>query len=96
MTVKEMVNKMNTYNEIADMVNGEHLDLGFRMRFSNIDALGIQEDFKAFKKYLNKELIKSVVDAILNGDFTIGEDKDITVTDSMGDEITETVTFYVV
>lgn len=95
MTVKEMVNKMNTYNEIADMVNGEHLDLGFRMRFSNIDALAIQEDFNAFKKYLKKEIIKSVVDEILNGDFTIGEDKDITVSEPWG-ELTETVTFYVV
>lgn len=94
MTIREMIKKINVYNEIAESIGKEKVDLGFRMRFTFEDCLGIQEDYRAFKKYLNKYHIPELVDAILKCDkWQFNEELELPWKDDWSDG-TELITFY--
>ena len=96
MTIRELCRKINGYNEVARMIGGDTVRLGFRDQYSFIEALGIEEDYKAFVLFLKKEFIDEAVDAILHHDgYVIGEEAILSFKDKFNDEHTLYVVIYV-
>lgn len=65
MTIREMLKKIETYNEVAKELGERELELRFHLEFSSTKKI---TDMKEFKKYLNYEFIPELVDAILKCD----------------------------
>ncbi len=89
MTIKEMFKKIETYNEIAEMVKTEKLRI--YVNIGHFHSIGFS-DFNSFKKYIRNEYIREVEEAILKYDgyaFEVEHKFNITMWD--GYKITETV-----
>ena len=62
MTIKEMFKKIETYNEVAEMVRTEKLKVEVTVDSFFGDSFN---DFNSFKKYIKANWIKEAVDAML-------------------------------
>lgn len=67
MTLKEMLNKLNTYNEIAALT-GNHQKLGLGIAIEDPDDSAYFTDYEALKKWLEENYIKPAATAILKND----------------------------
>lgn len=91
MTVKEMINKVNTYNEVAEIIGRNKLELSFSMKFFSGTKV---DNLKEFKKFLKDELIEEFGKAIMECDaYEFGKDTEITFEDMFFGEFREVVTF---
>lgn len=74
MTIKEMFKKIETYNEVAEMVKGEKLTIHITLDISG----EYFEDYKSFKKYAKENYAESLIIALTEyKDFTFGETHEI-------------------
>ena len=61
MTLRQMFNKIQGYNDIAEVVRTDKVYIGFNVDFTD----GRYYDFKSFKKWLNEMFIDELVEEIL-------------------------------
>lgn len=68
MKIKEAFKKLDTYNELAELMNGDKMHVYFAEVTSGI---GFGESFKSFadfRKYIRNEYFKEIADRILDDD----------------------------
>ena len=93
MKIAEMIQKISTYNEIAEMIRQPKMELRFYVRFGL--AIPVY-DLKSFRRYVRKEYIPCMADAILAYDgYSFDEEVTICCTDKFGDDLHEEITFEV-
>lgn len=93
MKIAEMIKKIDTYNEIAEMIHQPKMQLRFYVRFGLSVEVGSMKDFR---KYIRNEYIPEMADAILAYDgYNFDEDATIRCTDKFGDDLHEEITFEV-
>lgn len=95
MTLREIFKKVQTYNEVAELMYSQPAAVHFYDRgcFSGEKF----SDYKSLSKYIRKTYFKEPADIILNcADYTIDEGKTFTWVDAFGDEITIDVIFELV
>ena len=91
MKIADMIKKIDTYNEISEMIRRPKVELRFSARFGQSVTV---TDMKSFRKYIRSEYIDCVANAILNYDgYNLYEDATITTVDYFGDELHEEVEF---
>ncbi len=88
MTVKELIKKMDSYNEIARLVDAPEMEI----RFKDGIFSSTVKDSKSFAKFVRETYIKCVADDILNGDYEFGKGTVITSGDGHN-TFTRTVEF---
>ena len=90
MTLKDLFKKVETYNEIAEMMRTYKAKIYFCDSFFSGEHF---DTFEALRKYARKEYIKDLADRVLKFDGW-EFDKGITFewTDSFGDTMTVTLT----
>ena len=93
MKIAEMIRKIDTYNEIAEMIHQPKMELRFYVRF----GLSVPvRSLKDFRRYVRKEYISCMADAILAYDgYSFDEEATIQCTDKFGDDLHEEITFEV-
>ena len=93
MTVKEMIKKVNKYNELSEEFNcGSKAVLVCNIGWADVHPV---ESWKEFKKHVNNEYIPCVAQAILECDrYEFSGDTTIEVVDGWGYKFTEEVTFW--
>ena len=86
MTLKEMIKKVNTYNEVAKVLGEKEIVLKMKERFGiNITF----ETYAEIKKAVNEEYSDWAVNAVLNYDgYELNDTKEITVNTPFGDTTT--------
>lgn len=82
MKIKDMIKKIEDYNEIAEIVGGAKMELHFRDQM----AFGSQIiwNYKLFSGFIRHEYLDSVAKAILNGDYEFEKESKIMVQDHTG------------
>lgn len=89
MKIKEMIKKVEAYNEIAEITGGQKMVLHFYEMTTTEKAT----EYKQISKFIRETYIKIVADAILDGEYDFETDKVITVTGADGYVHTLTVGF---
>ena len=93
MTYKEMVKKINTYNEIAEMIGNEKAEL--RVQFDGYGYSEKVEDAKSFRKLITENYIDCCAKAILNySEYEFNKQAELSCTDSCGTEFTVKIEFW--
>ena len=82
MKIKDMIKKIDTYNEIADIVVAPKMELHFK------DKLGcggyqIVRNYRQFSRFIRNEYIDIVANAILNGEYEFEKVSIFTVEDNI-------------
>ena len=93
MKIAEMIRKIDTYNEIAEMIHQPKMELRFYVRF----GLSVPvRSMKDFRRYVRDEYISCMADAILAYDgYSFDEEAIVQCTDKFGDDLHEEITFEV-
>ena len=92
MTIKEMIKKIDNYNEVADAIGGMKMELRFTEGYSLSRKVN---DYKSFKKYLKAIYINEAVTAIINyNEYEFNKQIELNFT-SYNDELKESVEFSV-
>lgn len=92
MTIKEMIKKVEAYNEVANVMGTEKAVLKFEYGFGWGKEV---EDLASFKKYMKDEFIKEMVDAIMNfKEYEFDKDFEISFEDRFGKSYAEEISFY--
>ena len=82
MTMKELFKKVETYNEVAELMMTEKAEICFTYAFLSYEKF---TNYNDFRKFIRKELIKDVADKILKADaFEFDKDMEISWTDAFG------------
>ena len=71
MTLKKLFEKVNAYNEIAEMMNTRKAQIYFYSRETEFKLVTFGEHFKTYedlRKYVRKEYIKEMADFVLKSD----------------------------
>lgn len=93
MTYKELIKKIDTYNEIAELIGADKMEIRVNIGFSVSEKV---KDSKSFAKFIKDEYIDEVADAILRcSDYTFDNTVDLSVVDRFGDTLNEKIEFYV-
>lgn len=93
MTIREIFKKINTYNEVAEMIRDYTGKLIVKASFG-FGCSYYCKSFNEFKKVAKREFITEAYDAILErDDYTLGEEKEIEVTLKYGGTIRIPVEF---
>lgn len=82
MTIKEMIKKVETYNEVARTIGRRELKLTMYNYLFIGSSCGTHidvTDFKALKKWIKEEQIEETAEAILNADYEFETRKDFSV-----------------
>lgn len=90
MTLKELFKKVETYNEIAEMMHSRKAKIHFYMRASgcNICFGESFESFESLRKYIRNEYLKETADAILKcSDWELDQEIEIAYADHFGSHI---------
>lgn len=91
MKIKDMINKLHTYNEVAEAIGERRKELRFSIRYGYSHKV---EDMKSFKKFLHYEFIEELVEAILNYDgYEFAQTAELSFTDKFGEQFDEEVEF---
>ena len=72
MTIKEMIKKVDSYNEVARVIGGRELKLTmyYYLGIGSISSIKTDvADIKALRKWCNYEMIEEVANAILSGNY---------------------------
>lgn len=70
MTMKEMFQKVEAYNEITVLMKSEKANIYFADMTSGFPIGGEHfNDYSDFRKFIRREYFKDVADKILKGDF---------------------------
>lgn len=86
MKIREMFKKVEAYNELAEIMNGEKAHVWFAEK-SVITIGDAFKDYNEFRKYIRREYFKDVEDFVLNSDeWEINSEK--TFTNNFGNEMT--------
>lgn len=87
MTLKKMFEKVNAYNEIAEMMCTRKAEIHFYLR--DVICFGDHFDsFESLRKYIRKEYTKELADAVLNcSDWELDKEIEISYTDYFGSQI---------
>ena len=82
MKIKDMIKKIEDYNEIAEIVGGAKMELHFRDQM----GCGYQKvmSYKQFSGFICREYLDSVAKAILNGDYEFDKASKFIVQDHTG------------
>lgn len=93
MKIAEMIKKIDSYNEVAELIRQPKMTLKFSVRY----ALTVEiTNLKDFRKYIRNEYIPEMADAILSYDgYSFYEEATIQCTDKFGDDLHEEITFEV-
>jgi wyosine [tRNA(Phe)-imidazoG37] synthetase (radical SAM superfamily) len=92
MKIAEMIKKIEAYNETAELIDTEKVELMFYVRFGAYGKVG---SMKEFRKFIRQQYIDEMADAILNYDgYAFKTLARIETTDRMGDDIHEEIEFY--
>lgn len=84
MTIKELFKKVETYNEIAELLGNRSAKIYFYI-FPYDESFST---YKAFSKYIRTEYLKEMADEILKYDgFKAGETATIKCISRFGDEL---------
>lgn len=89
MTIKEMFEKVETYNEIGEMLGREEkvvlwVDFGSRMLTF--------KDYKGFKNWLEEDIIDKLAEAVLECDrFEFGKAQVVSIVDRWGERISKKI-----
>ena len=87
MTIKEMFKKIETYNEVAEMVKTDKLIICIRIGFEGVCF----ENYKSFKKYAKENFVDELITVLTEkNDFTFDETYEVTFS-CYGIEMTENV-----
>ena len=94
MTIKEMIKKIDGFNEVS-----RHLDKTVAV-LEFVDSMPLRseqvKDYKEFARFIRKTYISEVADAILSyKDYEFEKPYEIAVAGRFGDELKETAMFYV-
>lgn len=89
MKIKDMIKKVETYNEVSEIVHGEKMTLTFH-EFTTNEKI---TDYKQFSKFIRKTYLNIVADAILGGEYEFDTDTALTVTGPDGYIFNVTVSF---
>lgn len=96
MTIKEMIKKVDTYNEVARSMSEWKNKAELHVKIGNFGEIITVKDFKSFKSYMKAEYIDCVADAILNcADYHFDTEINVHAADYYGNEWTEPVHFWV-
>lgn len=90
MTLKEIFKKVETYNEVAELM----LSQKARVHFWDRDCFSGDHftDYKSLAKYVRREYFKPAADEILSAaDYEIDGEKVVTWVDSFGSRYTFTI-----
>ena len=68
MTIKKAFEKLATYNELAELMNGDKMHVYFAEVTSGIGFGGSFKNFADFRKYIRNEYFKEIADRILDDD----------------------------
>lgn len=94
MTIKEMLKKVETYNEVAEMLGTEKAELRFV-----IDGWMLSEkveDYKSFAKYVRHELIDEIADSVLKcNEYEFHKEQKFEIAGYFGGIIRTTVEFFI-
>ena len=91
MTIKEMVKKVEAYNDVAEVIRGTKLELRMCVGFSMSTKVS---NLSELRKYMKREFIDELTSAILDrNDYEFDETKEITYIDFLCRESTEKVSF---
>ena len=92
MKIKEMIKKIDTFNEVAEMIGNEKAELRCRIGFGFSIPV---TDEKSFKKQIKEEYIPIMAKAILDFvGYEFNEEVEINVTDAWGCVLKEKVEFW--
>ena len=92
MTIKEMLKKVEIYNEVADNFGTEKAELWVNIGYYGSVSV---KDYRSFKDYLNRTYIKTVAGAILcYSEYEFDKEYIFEVPGFYGDTFTEKVEFY--
>lgn len=93
MTVKELIKKVEVYNEVAEHVNGRTAEL--RVLIGDFAVLSeTVGDWKHFRSYVTDMYIGCVAEKILEGkEYDFNKPVTVTCVDKFGDELHETIEF---
>lgn len=93
MTIKEMLKKVDGYNEVAEMVCTEKVELRVRCGYGLSDLV---KDYKSFAKYVRETYIKEIADAVLKCDkYELNKEMQFTVDGIFGDVIHSEIEFFI-
>ena len=90
MTLKKLFEKVEAYNEIAEMMHSRKAKIHFFLRDSccNITFGESFESFESLRKYIRHEYIKEVADAVLkSSDWELDKEIEISYTDYFGSPV---------
>lgn len=88
MKIKEMLKKVDAYNEVANMIRTERAKLVLNIEYDSFEV----KDVKSFSKEIRDTFIKPMAEAILNGDYKFDEEVLILFDDRWGYKFEERVT----
>lgn len=92
MTIKEMLKKIENYNEMAEIVGGEKLELRMVFEYGLSDEV---KSYKEFSKYIRDEFIDEIAKPILEyKGYEFHKEYVIERKTKWGDVVKEVVTFF--
>ena len=82
MTMKELFKKVDTYNEVAELMRTDKAEICFTYAFLSYEKF---TNYNDFRKFIRRELVKEQADVILKSDaFEFDKDVEYKWTDSFG------------
>lgn len=90
MTLKKLFEKVEAYNEIAEMMHSRKAKIHFFMRDSgcNIYFGESFDSFESLRKYIRHEYTKELADAVLKcSDWELDKETEISYTDYFGSHV---------
>lgn len=89
MKIKDMIKKVEAYNEVAEIIHGDKMAITFH-EFTINERI---TDYKQFSKFIRKTYLNIIADAILDGEYEFDTDTAFTVTGPDGYIFNVTVSF---
>lgn len=93
MTIREMIKKIDGYNEIAEVIRQDQVELRICVGYCTSVKVG---SYREIASYLRHEYITDMANAILAGDYEFCTETEISIVDVFGDTLTEKVEFIAV
>ena len=94
MTIKEMLKKVDGYNEVAEMIGTEKAEL--RVVYDGYGLSDVVADYKSFAKFIRETYIKEIADAVLKCDkYELNKEMQFTVDGIFGDVIHSEIEFFI-
>lgn len=90
MTLKELFKKVETYNEIAEMMKSRKAKIHFYVKASgcNICFGESFDSFESLRKYVRREYLKQMADAVLKcSDWELDNESEIAWSDYFGEHV---------